>query len=98
MGLLPDAEGLEALIRYLNISPDHHVVAYDDEGGAWAGRLLWNLHCLGSEIPVYSMAVSMPGWVQDYRLHQIRKRLHLSIIWFRLILKERLNFRSIIMN
>ena len=34
MGLLPDAEGLEALIRYLNISPDHHVVAYDDEGGA----------------------------------------------------------------
>lgn len=49
MGLLPDAEGLEALIRYLNISPDHHVVAYDDEGGAWAGRLLWNLHCLGFE-------------------------------------------------
>jgi len=49
MGLLPDAEGLEALIRYLNISPEHHVVAYDDEGGAWAGRLLWNLHCLGFE-------------------------------------------------
>ena len=49
MGLLPDAEGLEALIHYLNISPDHHVVAYDDEGGAWAGRLLWNLHCLGFE-------------------------------------------------
>ncbi len=49
MGLLPDAEGLEALIRYLNISPEHHVVAYDDEGGAWAGRLLWNLHCMGFE-------------------------------------------------
>jgi thiosulfate/3-mercaptopyruvate sulfurtransferase len=46
-GLLPEKEGLEALVRYLNISPDHHVVAYDDEGGAWAGRLLWNLHCLG---------------------------------------------------
>ncbi|MGA5989262.1 rhodanese-like domain-containing protein, partial [Escherichia coli] len=28
---------------------EHHVVAYDDEGGAWAGRLLWNLHCLGFE-------------------------------------------------
>ena len=49
MGLLPDQAGLEALIRYLNISPEHHVVAYDDEGGAWAGRLLWNLHCLGFE-------------------------------------------------
>ena len=47
MGLLPDVEGLQALIAYLNISPEHHVVAYDDEGGAWAGRLLWNLHCLG---------------------------------------------------
>ena len=46
-GLLPDQEGLEELIRYLNISPEHHVVAYDDEGGAWAGRLIWNLHCLG---------------------------------------------------
>ncbi len=48
-GLLPDAEGLTALIRHLNISPEHHVVAYDDEGGAWAGRLIWNLHCLGFE-------------------------------------------------
>ena len=46
-GLLPDEEGLEALIRYLNISSEHHVVVYDDEGGAWAGRLIWNLHCLG---------------------------------------------------
>ena len=46
-GLLPDEEGLKALIEYLNISPEHHVVVYDDEGGAWAGRLIWNLHCLG---------------------------------------------------
>ncbi|MBV7619384.1 hypothetical protein KVQ86_24865, partial [Escherichia coli] len=28
LGLLPDQEGLEALVRYLNISPEHHVVAY----------------------------------------------------------------------
>lgn len=48
-GLLPDVEGLHELIRYLNISPEHHVVVYDDEGGAWAGRLIWNLHCLGFE-------------------------------------------------
>ena len=46
-GFLPDEEGLEQLIRYLNISSEHHVVVYDDEGGAWAGRLIWNLHCLG---------------------------------------------------
>ena len=48
-GRLPDVEGLQELIRYLNISPEHHVVVYDDEGGAWAGRLIWNLHCLGFE-------------------------------------------------
>lgn len=48
-GLLPDVDGLQGLIRYLNISPEHHVVVYDDEGGAWAGRLIWNLHCLGFE-------------------------------------------------
>ena len=46
-GLVPHAEGLQTLIQYLNISPEHHVVVYDDEGGAWAGRLIWNLHCLG---------------------------------------------------
>ncbi|NHB59073.1 sulfurtransferase [Acinetobacter sp. 194] len=46
-GLLPDDEGLRKLIDFLNISPEHHVVVYDDEGGAWAGRLIWNLHCIG---------------------------------------------------
>lgn len=46
-GVLPDLTGLQALIEKLNISPQHHVVVYDDEGGAWAGRLIWNLHCLG---------------------------------------------------
>lgn len=48
-GVLPDEAGLQALVEYLNISPEHHVVVYDDEGGAWAGRLIWNLHCLGFE-------------------------------------------------
>ncbi len=47
MGLLPEADQLQALVDALQLSPQHHVVAYDDEGGAWAGRLLWNLHCAG---------------------------------------------------
>ncbi|MFW2035154.1 sulfurtransferase [Acinetobacter junii] len=46
-GVLPDVDGLKTFIEKLNISPQHHVVVYDDEGGAWAGRLIWNLHCLG---------------------------------------------------
>jgi thiosulfate/3-mercaptopyruvate sulfurtransferase len=48
-GLLPNVDQLKQLVEFLQISPEHHVVAYDDEGGAWAGRLIWNLHCLGFE-------------------------------------------------
>lgn len=46
-GLLPSDEKLQALISRLGLSPTHHVLVYDDEGGAWAGRLIWNLHCAG---------------------------------------------------
>lgn len=48
-GLLPDETALQQLISHLNISQDHHVVVYDDEGGAWASRLIWTLHSLGFE-------------------------------------------------
>lgn len=46
-GLLPHPQKLQALINLLGITSQHHVVVYDDEGGAWAGRLIWNLHCAG---------------------------------------------------
>lgn len=46
-GLLPNIDQLELLIQTLAITPEHHVVVYDDEGGAWAGRLIWTLHSLG---------------------------------------------------
>lgn len=48
-GLLPLADDLQALIADLAISPQHWVIAYDDEGGGWASRLIWTLHCLGFE-------------------------------------------------
>lgn len=48
-GLLPLADELQALIADLAISPQHWVIAYDDEGGGWASRLIWTLHCLGFE-------------------------------------------------
>ncbi|RYZ98541.1 MAG: sulfurtransferase [Moraxellaceae bacterium] len=46
-GLLPDLEQLQRLIQTLAITPTHSIVVYDDEGGAWAGRLIWTLHLLG---------------------------------------------------
>ena len=46
-GLLPDEQQLQQLIETLQLTPEQHVVVYDDEGGGWAGRFIWNLHCLG---------------------------------------------------
>jgi thiosulfate/3-mercaptopyruvate sulfurtransferase len=47
MGLLPSVATLEALFSALGISAATRVVAYDDEGGGKAGRLLWTLEAMG---------------------------------------------------
>ncbi|MBB3143610.1 sulfurtransferase [Halomonas organivorans] len=44
---VPDEEALSALFSSLGLTRDTHVVAYDDEGGGWAGRLLWTLELIG---------------------------------------------------
>ena len=44
---VPDVEVLSALFSSLGLTRDTHVVAYDDEGGGWAGRLLWTLELIG---------------------------------------------------
>ena len=46
-GLLPDIDHLEKLFSRIGLSAGKHVIAYDDEGGGWAGRLLWTLEILG---------------------------------------------------
>ena len=45
--LEPTAEQLSTLFSDLGLTRDTHVVAYDDEGGGWAGRLLWTLELIG---------------------------------------------------
>ncbi|WP_106419822.1 sulfurtransferase [Salinicola tamaricis] len=49
---VPSPEALSALFSALGLTPETHVVAYDDEGGGWAGRLLWTLELIGH--PRYS--------------------------------------------
>ncbi|WP_251976876.1 sulfurtransferase [Salinicola avicenniae] len=44
---VPSETALSALFSELGLTPDTHVVAYDDEGGGWAGRLLWTLELIG---------------------------------------------------
>lgn len=48
-GALPDLSHLQKLCRAIGLTESKHVVAYDDEGGGRACRLLWTLHALGHE-------------------------------------------------
>ncbi|BFM18243.1 thiosulfate sulfurtransferase [Maricurvus nonylphenolicus] len=45
-GRLPGVEQLSQLFSSLGLTPDTHVVVYDDEGGAWAGRMIWTLDAI----------------------------------------------------
>lgn len=46
-GKLPSIAQLELLFSDVGLSPDKHVIVYDDEGGGWAGRLIWTLDVIG---------------------------------------------------
>ena len=46
-GKLPSLERLTEVFRAIGLTPDTHIVACDDEGGGWAGRLLWTLEVIG---------------------------------------------------
>jgi len=47
MGLLPDPAQLTNVLSSLGLTPDTHVVTYDDEGGGRACRFLWTLEAAG---------------------------------------------------
>lgn len=49
LGSLPDLARLQQMVEQLGLQLDQHIVVYDDEGGGWAGRLLWTLEVLGFE-------------------------------------------------
>ena len=49
MGLLPDEATLSQVFSSIGLSTDKHVIAYDEEGGGAAARLLWTLDAIGHE-------------------------------------------------
>ena len=46
-GKLPEISRLESLFSSIGFTGNQHIVAYDDEGGGWAGRFIWTLHAIG---------------------------------------------------
>lgn len=47
MGLLPEEHQLGTVLAELGVDTDTHIVAYDEEGGGKAARLLWTLAAIG---------------------------------------------------
>jgi thiosulfate/3-mercaptopyruvate sulfurtransferase len=61
-GLLPDDDTLSELFSELGLTPDTQVIAYDDEGGGWAARLLWTLDVIGHRKYAY-LNGGIHGWL-----------------------------------
>ncbi|MFV1985506.1 MAG: sulfurtransferase, partial [Thiohalomonadales bacterium] len=61
MGLLPDENQLNTVLTALGLTSDTHIIAYDDEGGGRACRLLWTLETIGHQH--YSL---LDGGIQNW--------------------------------
>ncbi len=48
-GKIAPIERLQQLFGRIGYSPDRQIIAYDDEGGGWAGRFVWTCHAIGHE-------------------------------------------------
>jgi thiosulfate/3-mercaptopyruvate sulfurtransferase len=46
-GMLPSIDQLNRIFSKLGLTPEHHVCVCDNEGGGWAGRLIWVLDSIG---------------------------------------------------
>lgn len=60
---LPTTAQLSAYFSKLGLTADHQVVVYDDQMGAWAGRLLWTLDILGHRKTAV-LDGQLPAWTQ----------------------------------
>jgi len=74
MGLLPEIEQLNRVFSAFGITPDTHIIAYDDEGGGRASRLLWTLDTLGHQH--YSL---LNGGLQSWTNKQLP--ISQAILW-----------------
>lgn len=52
-GKLPSKEKLSQVLSSIGFTGKQHVIAYDDEGGGWAGRLIWTLDMIGHKNSSY---------------------------------------------
>lgn len=65
-GKIPDEQNLSEVFSRIGLTPDTHVIAYDDEGGGWAGRLIWTLDVIGHPHSSY-LNGGLVAWVKSGR-------------------------------
>jgi|TARA_Y100000310_G_scaffold345518_1_gene465889 thiosulfate/3-mercaptopyruvate sulfurtransferase len=65
-GKLPDRQRLSDLFSRIGLRSDQHLVAYDDEGGGWAGRFLWTLDVIGHAAHSY-LNGGLIAWTEEKR-------------------------------
>jgi len=75
-GLLPEVSRLSRVCSHIGLAADRHVVAYDDEGGGRASRLLWTLHVLG-----HANASVLNGGIQAWTMegHPVTRNIRASV-------------------
>jgi thiosulfate/3-mercaptopyruvate sulfurtransferase len=64
VGKLPPIERLESLFSRIGYEPGKHIIAYDDEGGGWAGRFIWTLDVVGHKKSSY-LNGGLIAWAED---------------------------------
>lgn len=65
-GKLPAENLMSRVMSSIGLTPDTHVVAYDDEGGGWAGRFIWTLDVIGHKHYSY-LNGGLHAWVAEKR-------------------------------
>ena len=70
VGKLASPAALSRLFSRLGLTADRHVVAYDDEGGGWAGRFLWTLEVTGHTRYSY-LNGGLVSWMAERRSTQV---------------------------
>jgi len=63
-GKLPQMEQISTALSSIGLTPDTHVICSDDEGGGWAGRMIWVLDCIGHTKYSY-LNGGLTAWLQE---------------------------------
>ena len=82
-GKIADADDLAFLCSRIGLNDNSIVVAYDDEGGGWAGRLIWTLDVIG-HTQYHYLDGGLVAWLGENRktengLTESAKQSHLEI-------------------